>query len=56
MTTLEYYFEDGSHVIFDKYTIDTSGKDRIWPRMEEDIVSCKLSLSIRGVLILTNII
>jgi hypothetical protein len=25
MTTLEYYFEDGSHVIFNKYTIDTSG-------------------------------
>ena len=23
--TLEYYFEDGSHVIFDKYTIDTLG-------------------------------
>lgn len=25
MTILEYYFEDGSHVIFDKYTIDTTG-------------------------------
>lgn len=23
--TLEYYFADGSHVIFDKYTIDTTG-------------------------------
>lgn len=23
--TLEYYFEDGTHVIFDKYTIDASG-------------------------------
>ena len=23
--TLEYYFEDGSHVIFEKYTIDTLG-------------------------------
>ena len=25
MKTTEYYFEDGSHVIFDKYDIDTSG-------------------------------
>lgn len=25
MSTLEYYFENGSHVIFEKYTIDTSG-------------------------------
>lgn len=23
--TLEYYFDDGTHVIFDKYTIDTTG-------------------------------
>ena len=25
MSTLEYYFENGSHVIFEKYTIDTNG-------------------------------
>ena len=25
MTTLEYYFENGAHVIFEKYTIDTCG-------------------------------
>ena len=25
MKTLEYYYADGSHVVFDKYTIDTLG-------------------------------
>ena len=28
METLRYYFEDGTHVIFDKYTIDTNGNVR----------------------------
>ena len=25
MKTLEYYYADGTHIVFDKYTIDTEG-------------------------------